>query len=82
MSFAINELIKFAEGLETPHILCGDFNQEPHFPGYQLLYDGRLNNAMTKYLRTFDKNYEDNKVNIMLRFSLHRCIQIFTDTTK
>ena len=24
------------------HILCGDFNIEPHFPAYQLLKEGRL----------------------------------------
>ena len=37
---SINELIDFAGGADKPHILCGDFNQEPWLPGYELLQDG------------------------------------------
>ncbi|XP_022082901.1 carbon catabolite repressor protein 4 homolog 1-like [Acanthaster planci] len=53
-AFAVNRLVQFAGGVDVPHILCGDFNQEPHHPGYQLLHDGTLNETMTTYLHTFD----------------------------
>ncbi|XP_033638950.1 CCR4-NOT transcription complex subunit 6-like [Asterias rubens] len=73
VSFAINELIKFSGGLETPHILCGDFNQEPHHPGYQLLHDRCFNHSMTKYVRSFDQSdKETNKtVSLMDIFNDH-----------
>ncbi|XP_038077563.1 CCR4-Not complex 3'-5'-exoribonuclease subunit Ccr4-like isoform X2 [Patiria miniata] len=61
IAFAINGLVEFAGGVGTPHILCGDFNQEPHHPGYQLLHDGSLNKTMTTYLRDF-KSGENGKV--------------------
>ena len=31
-----------SRGGHVSHILCGDFNIEPHFPAYQLLKEGRL----------------------------------------
>ena len=47
ISFAANALADLVASYESrgghvSHILCGDFNIEPHFPAYQLLKGGRL----------------------------------------
>ncbi|CAH3177351.1 unnamed protein product, partial [Porites lobata] len=47
ISFAANALADLVSSYESrgghvSHILCGDFNIEPHFPAYQLLKEGRL----------------------------------------
>ena len=53
-SLAIRLLTKFSGG--APHILCGDFNQEPHMPGYQIMQNGRLTEKDKETLRMFPVN--------------------------
>ena len=36
------------------HILCGDFNIEPHFPAYQLLKEGRLSEKEMEALKSVE----------------------------
>ncbi|XP_071500008.1 uncharacterized protein [Diadema antillarum] len=50
---AIKALIEFAGGIHQPHILCGDFNQEPNMTGYQLLHDGKLNAEGEAFIRQY-----------------------------
>ncbi len=64
----INESINFAGGVDKPHILCGDFNQEPWLPGYHLLQDGFVSNdaldQMKKY--TLPEDHDDGVSNIFV----------------
>ena len=43
-----------SRGEYVSHILCGDFNIEPHFPAYQLLREGRLNDKEIRTLKSVD----------------------------
>ena len=36
------------------HILCGDFNIEPHFPAYPLLKEGRLSEKEMEVLKSVE----------------------------
>ena len=50
-SLAMRHIVKLAGGTDKPHILCGDFNQEPHMPGYQLMENGYLSDDNKGRLR-------------------------------
>ncbi|KAJ8035640.1 Carbon catabolite repressor protein 4-like 1 [Holothuria leucospilota] len=57
-------LCKFAGGVNQPVILCGDFNQEPHMPGYLVLQDGGPGEESIQYLRRYhvkEQNSQDMK---------------------
>ena len=53
---ALADMVKAFEsrGEHVSHILCGDFNIEPHFPAYQLLKEGRLNEKEIRTLKSVD----------------------------
>ncbi|XP_071500010.1 uncharacterized protein [Diadema antillarum] len=70
---AINALIEFAGGIYQPHILCGDFNQEPNMTGYQLLHDGKLNVDGEKLVREYTT--ENDELNESLLDVLPWCFQ-------
>ena len=36
------------------YVLCGDFNIEPHYPAYELLNEGKLNDDEFSKLQTVD----------------------------
>ena len=38
----------------VPHVLCGDFNIEPHFPAYRMLSNGCLSEEDKERLKRFD----------------------------
>ncbi|XP_071511598.1 uncharacterized protein [Diadema antillarum] len=50
---AMNSLIEFAGGVDCPHVLCGDFNQEPTMTGYQLMRDGKLDTDGERIIREY-----------------------------
>ncbi|XP_041455788.1 carbon catabolite repressor protein 4 homolog 1-like isoform X1 [Lytechinus variegatus] len=52
-SLAINAMIDFAGGVDQAHILCGDFNQEPHMTGYQLMHDGKLDTDGEQFIHQY-----------------------------
>ena len=59
ISFAANALADLVSSYESrgghvSHILCGDFNIEPHFPAYQLLKDGRLSASEMEALKSVE----------------------------
>ena len=56
---AMDDLIKSmeAQGEQVAHILCGDFNIEPHFPAYEFLKEGRLTDKEFGRLKTVDYIY-------------------------
>ena len=41
-------------GEHVSHILCGDFNIEPHFLAYQLLKEGRLSEKEMEALKSVE----------------------------
>ena len=43
-----------SRGEHVSHILCGDFNIEPHFPAYQLLKEGRLSEKEMEALKSVE----------------------------
>ena len=43
-----------SRGEHVSHILCGDFNIEPHFPAYQLLKEGRLSEKEIQALKSVE----------------------------
>ena len=59
ISFAANALADLVSSYESrgghvSHILCGDFNIEPHFPAYQLLKEGRLSEKEMEALKSVE----------------------------
>ena len=59
ISFAANALADLvasyeSRGGQVSHILCGDFNIEPHFPAYQLLKEGRLSEKEMEALKSVE----------------------------
>ncbi|XP_072034577.1 uncharacterized protein [Amphiura filiformis] len=50
-ALAIRHVSKQSE--DGPHLLCGDFNQEPFMPGYQMLHNGHLADTDKELLRQF-----------------------------
>lgn len=44
---AIKEVVNKAGSEACPHIMCGDFNSEPHSPGYLMAKDGYFNDEGT-----------------------------------
>lgn len=53
MVAAFNGLVEFAGDVDKPLIFCGDFNQEPHLPGYKVMHDGDLCEESVRYLMKF-----------------------------
>lgn len=55
ISLTVREMMKFVVDLpKYSLVFCGDFNNPPSFPGYQLLSNGRISR------RTFDKFIQEN----------------------
>eukprot|EP00058_Branchiostoma_floridae_P000818 XP_002586306.1 hypothetical protein BRAFLDRAFT_109077 [Branchiostoma floridae] len=69
ISVAMNELVKFAGGVDQPHILCGDFNSSPFSPAYGILTRGYLGGGgyeMFRALRPFKVSDDESKCLIEL----------------
>ncbi|XP_066264484.1 uncharacterized protein [Branchiostoma lanceolatum] len=69
ISVAMSELVKFAGGVDKPHILCGDFNSSPFSPAYGILARGYLGGGgyeMFRALRPFKVSDNESKCLIEL----------------
>jgi len=63
----MQRLIELAGGLDSPHIICGDFNSWAGVAPYQLMSDGHLNDTSFTDLQailTIDSG--DNQVNTVI----------------
>ncbi|XP_072036309.1 uncharacterized protein [Amphiura filiformis] len=62
LSSAMRYIVEFAGGEDQPHIMCGDMNQEPHFPGYQFMQNGCLTDEDKDFFRRrVDQNRDKKK---------------------